>query len=59
LFGDGLVGVGMLVSPPGAFILLGIMIAVVNYVLHKSKEKKKSREEKKELPAEEKEVCEQ
>jgi len=49
----------MLVSPPGAFILLGIMIAVVNYVLHKSKEKKKSREEKKELPAEEKEVCEQ
>jgi len=59
LFGDGFVGVGMLVSPPGAFILLGIMIAVVNYVLHKSKEKKKSREEKKELPAEEKEVCEQ
>ncbi len=59
LFGDGFVGVGMLVSPPGAFILLGIMIAVVNFVLNKSKQKKKSREETKELPEEEKEVCEQ
>ena len=59
LFGDGFVGVGMLVSPPGAFILLGIMIAVVNFILNRSKQKKKSKEEKKELPAEEKEVCEQ
>lgn len=59
LFGDGFVGVGMLVSPPGAFILLGIMIAVVNFVLQKSKQKKKSREETKALPEEEKEVCEQ
>ena len=59
LFGDGFVGVGMLVSPPGAFILLGIMIAAVNFILNRSKQKKKSKEEKKELPAEEKEVCEQ
>ncbi|MBO7740011.1 MAG: electron transport complex subunit E [Clostridia bacterium] len=59
LFGDGFVGVGMLVSPPGAFILLGIMIAAVNFILNRSKQKKKSKEEKKELPAEEKEVIEQ
>lgn len=59
LFGDGFIGVGMLVSPSGAFILLGIMIAVVNFIMNKSKQKKKTKTEKKECPAEEKEVCEQ
>ena len=48
-FGDDFVGVGMLVSPPGAFILLGIMIAAVNFVLAKRKNKKKSQEAKKSL----------
>jgi len=57
LFGNKFVGVGMLVSPPGAFILLGILIAVVNFVLVKSKQKKKSKAEEAEMPAEtEKEV---
>ena len=60
LFGDGFVGVGMLVSPPGAFILLGIMIAVVNFVLNKNKERKMKKEKEAKLSAEtEKEVCEQ
>ena len=59
LFGDGFVGVGMLVSPAGAFILLGIMIAVVNFVLNRSKQKKKVKTEAKELPEAEKEVIEQ
>ena len=44
VFGDGFVGVGMLVSPPGAFILLGILIATVNFVMAKSKTKKKKTE---------------
>lgn len=58
LFGDGFVGVGMLVSPAGAFILLGILIATVNFVMAKNKTKKK-KTEKKEVPAEkEEEVCE-
>ena len=46
LFGDGFIGVGMLVSPPGAFILLGIMIAIVNFVLAKRKAKKHAEERK-------------
>ncbi len=40
LFGDGFVGVQMFVLPSGAFILLGILIAVFNYVLGRSKNKK-------------------
>ncbi|MBQ4121345.1 MAG: electron transport complex subunit E [Clostridia bacterium] len=57
LFGNKFVGVGMLVSPPGAFILLGILIAAVNFVLVKSKQKKKSKAKEAEMPAEtEKEV---
>lgn len=60
LFGSRFVGVGMLVSPPGAFILLGILIAVVNFIMMKSQEKKKSKaKEAKPSAAKEKEVCEQ
>ena len=60
LFGNSFVGVGMLVSPPGAFILLGILIAVVNFVMIKNKDKKKNKAKKAELSAEkEKGVCEQ
>ncbi|MBO7740565.1 MAG: hypothetical protein J6S34_03490, partial [Clostridia bacterium] len=58
LFGDDFVGVGMLVSPAGAFVLLGILIAAVNFVINKNKEKKKANDK---VPSaeQEKEVCEQ
>ena len=41
LFGEDFVGVQMFVQPSGAFILLGIFIAVVNYFLNRSKTKTK------------------
>ena len=58
VFGDGFVGVGMLVSPPGAFILLGILIATVNFVMSKSQNRKKKTDKTKTTAETEEEVCE-
>ena len=58
VFGEGFVGVGMLVSPPGAFILLGILIAIVNFVMSKSQNRKKKTDKTKTTAETEEEVCE-
>lgn len=45
LFGENFVGVQMFVLPSGAFILLGILLAVFNYFIGKLNDKEKNKKE--------------
>jgi electron transport complex protein RnfE len=48
LFGDSYTPISIVVSAPGAFIMLGTLIAAVNKIMSKASKPKKVKEEKKE-----------